>query len=491
MDLSQSQITMRQRNSWEAMDVGVRLWAERKWTYLLVWLCLSAPCCLLLTALFWESPWWAGLAIWWLKPWFEAPVLTLLSRRVFAPLPGFYACLRLAARAMWRPRLLADLTWRRFDLNREMTLPIVVLEQLSGKAYSLRRRELTRYGSGAAIWLTILGFHVEMILLYGGIIALYWLLYGSPVQDALMSPANMDMVGRQIWVWLGHLWQNGSYFMFRFANVFYVLVLCFWEPVYVAAGFGLYINARTQAEAWDIHLRFRQMAQRMGRPMSWVWLPLVCWCLAGAPDVRAEPLPDRAEAAEMQQQVLDKPPFPQVEKKYHYHWKNKRDNAHFDSHSLGSFVLSNSFVYGGVAVLVLVVASLLWRWLSRRMVTERAEPLPQQLFGLDLSEKAWPADVVAAACRLWPQQPRAAMALLYGGSLRAAHRHYALSLRDSDTEQEVLRRVCAQCPGTLHDFWLLLTRVWIQSAYAHRLPENAVFNDLCCQYRALFAVARS
>jgi hypothetical protein len=34
------------------------------------------------------------------------------------------------------------------------------------------------------------------------------------------------------------------------------------EPIYVAAGFGLYLHRRTQLEAWDVELVFRRLAAR-------------------------------------------------------------------------------------------------------------------------------------------------------------------------------------------------------------------------------------
>ena len=48
------------------------------------------------------------------------------------------------------------------------------------------------------------------------------------------------------WQWLEHL-----------SNLLYALVLVVWEPVYVACGFTLYLNRRTELEAWDIELVFR------------------------------------------------------------------------------------------------------------------------------------------------------------------------------------------------------------------------------------------
>jgi hypothetical protein len=42
-----------------------------------------------------------------------------------------------------------------------------------------------------------------------------------------------------------------------------MLITLLIEPFYIAANFGLYINRRTQLEAWDIELSFRKMAARL------------------------------------------------------------------------------------------------------------------------------------------------------------------------------------------------------------------------------------
>ena len=54
--------------------------------------------------------------------------------------------------------------------------------------------------------------------------------------------------------------KHGSPFLLA---VFYIVVTLIIEPFYIAANFALYINRRTQLEAWDIELSFRKMAIRL------------------------------------------------------------------------------------------------------------------------------------------------------------------------------------------------------------------------------------
>jgi hypothetical protein len=45
-------------------------------------------------------------------------------------------------------------------------------------------------------------------------------------------------------------------------NLAYLVALSLIEPLYVASGFTLYLNRRTELEGWDIEIAFRQLAAR-------------------------------------------------------------------------------------------------------------------------------------------------------------------------------------------------------------------------------------
>ena len=44
--------------------------------------------------------------------------------------------------------------------------------------------------------------------------------------------------------------------------VAYAAAVAFLEPLYVAAGFGMYLNRRVELEAWDIEQEFRRAQPR-------------------------------------------------------------------------------------------------------------------------------------------------------------------------------------------------------------------------------------
>jgi uncharacterized membrane protein len=53
------------------------------------------------------------------------------------------------------------------------------------------------------------------------------------------------------------LWVNILSLLFMF------LIISIIEPLYVAAGFALYLNRRTHLEGWDIELIFRRIAAHL------------------------------------------------------------------------------------------------------------------------------------------------------------------------------------------------------------------------------------
>ena len=97
----------------------------------------------------------------------------------------------------------------------------------------------------AAQWLTIIGVHLETAL-WIGLLVLFYLLLPQQIETD-WDWQSLILAADHEWRWLEHL-----------TNVFYALVLVVWEPIYVACGFSLYLNRRTQLEAWDIELVFRR-----------------------------------------------------------------------------------------------------------------------------------------------------------------------------------------------------------------------------------------
>lgn len=492
-DIGTSRLALRTRNMWEAADMGVCLWAQRKALYTALWATFSLPPALLLLLLFWQAPAWGTVLLWWIKPVFEAPVLQVLSQQVFAEPPGYRACVAATWRRLWRPRLLGDLLlpWRRLAWMRSFVLPIIVLEGLNGEDYRRRSHELSRHGGGVGGWLTVFGVHFEAIVTYGLFIIGYWLWMGNPVQDALVQPASWQQVSDTFDLFVDALLYDDALWLGRIYTALYAATLCGWGPVYVAAGFGVYLQARTVSEAWDVRLAARRLSARLHQS-----LPLLAACCIGlslwsAPaPLSAETLPDRGRVEEVRREVFQKPPFPRVEKENTYCWQSCERLSDPGLPSGGSG-LAGILRLAGWAALGLLALGLLWLLLHHMRVSDSAREakavVPETLFGLAITPESLPENVSDTVLALWPQDARAALGLLYRASLVELPRRFGIALKDSDTEGEILRRVDASAVAAeLGDYWRQLTGHWLSLAYAHRSPPEAAVRDLCGEYRRRF-----
>lgn len=506
MRLSDASVAIRPRTTWEAMDLGVLLSQRHRALLMSTWALLTLPVFALLSLLFWDSPSLALLLFWWLKPAFERLPLYILSRALFGETPSVSQALRQWPRQL-KPQLLASLTWRRLNPSRSFLMPVVQLEGLSGQARQQRLRVLQQRDAGAACWLTLIGAHLEGML-WIGLLVLFYLLLPQQIEldwdwQTLIAATEQD------WRWLEHL-----------TNAFYALVLVVWEPIYVACGFSLYLNRRTVLEAWDIELVFRRLRQRLSSVIpallliGLALLPLAqpVWATPSpttpdSPRLLEQPLTSQASRDSITR-ILQQPPFKNPETVTRYRLGEEHPETSAEEQPSGWFkALANwlggdlfSSVTEAIELLLWSLASgavilLIWRyrrWLqvllgrTRVAQAKNPPPVPTQLFGLDLSPTALPADVAATAQALWAQQPREALGLLYRALLSRLLHDFNLPLTPADTEGQVLEQVEGlQQPG-LQTFTHDLMRHWQNLAYGHRLPPGYVQHELCEAWRTLF-----
>lgn len=506
MHLNKAQAVMRPRNPWEAMDLGVLLARRHGVVLMATWAAVTLPLFALLTLVFWQQPTVAVLIIWWLKPAFERLPLYILANALFANPPSCKASLAALPRLL-KPQLLASLTWRRLSLTRSFDLPVLQLEGLSGPARQQRLITLGRNYSRAPTWLTIIGLHIEMAL-WLGLIALLYLFIPAQLQEN-WSWLMLLQISHNQWLWVEHL-----------SNLLYVLVLIVWQPIYVACGFTLYLNRRTQLEAWDIELAFRGLAQRLKNPALLLVFALAC-CLPYADSVFAEPLSPAAgdysdelgvndprllkqmltseQAQHSIKQIVEAPPFKnhKMVKSWHFTDADKTSNPN-QQLKMPDWLknLLNNLSFSVQVLLWAVLAALsfilLWRyrqWLRtfglKRQPNATVSAQPQQsILGLEVDTESLPEDLIASAQSLWPNDPRAALSLLYRGLLNHLVEFQELPLTDAHTEHEVLA-MTADLTEALHCYSKQLTRHWMSLAWAQRLPDHQEFAALCQQWQQL------
>lgn len=503
MRLSDASVVIRPRNAWEAMDLGVLLAGEHRRLLMSSWALVTLPVFILLSALLWRYPSYALFLFWWLKPAFDRLPLFILSKVLFGETPTLKQALRQWPRLL-RGQLLASLTWRRLSLSRSFVMPVVQLEGLAGQARQQRLGVLQQRNASAARWLTLIGMHLE-IALWFGLMALFYLLLPQQVEQDWDWQKLLLAAGRHDWLWLEHL-----------TNAFYALVLVFWEPIYVACGFSLYLNRRTTLEAWDLELVFRRLRQRLSTGATLLLLAIGLMWLPSPPAMADEQPPPKPLGTQAAQQsikaLLEHPPFKNPESLTRYRFGDEKtadkpapagearlpawleallkrfDGNSFKHLALGLEILLWSLLAGSLALFIWRYRDWLQTFVSRRRPRppKVSQPAPTQLFGLELGAQSLPSDIAATAEQLWATQPREALGLLYRALLSSLLHDFDLPLKNADTEGEVLVHVRQLQHPQLLAFSVELTRHWQSLAYGHRLPPALAQQQLCDSWRAVF-----
>jgi len=525
MRIENLSVALRPRGGWEAVELGFALTRRHARVIYPAWLLCSLPLFVVLHALAWplDLLWLPPLLMWWLKPVFERIPLYVISRGVFGQAPGLRETLA-AQRTFGAGSLLPWLLWRRLSPTRSLLYPVDALEGVRGPLRRARRSALARQASGHAALLLLVCLHLEAILMLS---ALGLLLMLVPIDF-------MGDAARAIWE---TLFQTPPPWALLVMNLLYWLAVSAIAPFYVGAGFGLYLNRRTQIEAWDIELGFRQLARRLAqgtRPLSVLFALLALsgalspQALARANDTpgaypadafddRAGP-PGRKKNAAAQgdrfrevfahayadggeafvdasAEVFSAPELNPIGVRQIWVPRNpdrtERELEFGDSPAWarglfkGIALLFENLLWLLAAALLIAVISTHRAWMPRlgaERLTRRAEsirieaetPAPQPL----------PADLAAAARSLWRQgAQRAALALLYAGAVQRLAERSGRPLPPGSTEADCLRRARALSPDAFTAWLPRAVRSWQAAAYAQRLPLEAEFEALLSGYQ--------
>ncbi|MCK5813699.1 MAG: hypothetical protein KAH03_05550 [Cocleimonas sp.] len=250
MQLDQITANIRLRSSWEAVDLGFAM-VQRWWRSIYPPLLLFNLSILLLAFLFVPTKYYlyVMLFFWWIKPYSHRLILHILSQRLFNNDLSTWQALK-DIPSIFRGNTFGAITFRRFSFSRGFNLPIWQLEGIRGKARAKRQTVLLNAVHSEAIWLTIGLFFIEIILTFS-LLGLFLLFVPESHFDSFTSNFfNPELGSIETWVML-------------FISSLYIVITLIIEPFYIAANFALYINRRTQLEAWDIELSFRKMAIRL------------------------------------------------------------------------------------------------------------------------------------------------------------------------------------------------------------------------------------
>lgn len=489
MRIDKLAVSLRARNPWESFDLGLAL---ARHTGINLFAAFALPYCVfagLVNLATWGHPTIAILIVWWMKPLFDRIALQVLSQSVFGEAPGWRATLH-----HWRTIPISGLgyalTLGRFDFARSFHLPVLQLEGQSGRARRDRLRLLDRRARGHAVWLTVVVVHFIYVLIFGldGLIKLLWPGGAAPGLG------------------LGELFGGGgepalaSQYLF---NAIYLVAECVLEPLYVAAGFSLYLSRRTALEGWDLEVAFKRLAARHASLARTAVLVLCCALFAAPPqDAEAQGAPAPAKEKQAITTILAGADFSEHEERREWRRKHPPDQEQKPEEPLDMDFWKAFARHAAEAmrlaawVAAIVVLGWLLYFISRRLGWFRQSAgkggvaTADVLFGLDLRPASLPPDIPGAARALLAAgDMRGALSLLYRGALRCLIDERELEVRDGDTESDCVRRVDRALPPAIADYFRRLVESWRGLAYGKLLPATAAAAALVDEWARHFAPA--
>lgn len=457
---------VRSRGKWEAVDLGFRLTFSQPGEIYKPWLTTYALVLLVLFAFLFAVPNILLFTIWLIKPVLDRVPLFIFSRKLFGETPTTRQTIKELPGLLKQPWL-GDITWRRLSLMRSFLLPVKMLELQTGTPAKKRAQVLKTGGYDFAGWITFLFWFLESIILAPGLLALVEVFVPTGIESTLI---NTYFLGEIPYLSL----------------VTYAVIVGFLEPAYVAAGFSLYLNRRTELEAWDIELSFRKLAAKIKKAAVLLvfLIPFYSPSPARAQDQDAVP-----KADQYIEEILADGDFGSTEMREKWVPKKGNQNREAGNFSPKSFqFLSTLIKYAVIGLAVVLFIWFLARYLQRYSgpnisPRERAAIERETLAEAShlIRPEVLPEHIVETATKLWREgRPREALSLLYRGLLAQLQDHHDISFSKNATEFECIASIRRKLKdGDLLDYSTSLTKTWLLGAYAHRFPSNDHFEEIC------------
>ncbi|EIJ33154.1 DUF4129 domain-containing protein [Thiothrix nivea] len=491
MKLDDITANIRLRSPWEAVDLGFALvqhnarWIFPAWSVVLLSVALLAW---VLTPADYHN--FAPLVVWWFKPLYDRVLLHILSHQMFNQHLATAEIFNAIPGLLRNSGLFSALTWRRFSLSRGFNLPIWQLEQLRGKPRKERQNLLHLQTHTQAVWLMVACVHLEYVLMF----SLYALIIIFDPTDGAWNyilSSFIDPLDRD-----AQYWGNLIYLLL------YTLTVWVVEPLYLAASFSLYLNRRTQLEAWDIELAFRSLGERLGKlertlPILLLILGLGIFLIHPAPALavaktESEYLsPQRLPAGESAKQINEVMQVEELSSVYTRKAWMPRQQPEMGQEPTAEWLESLQVLFAGFLKILLwiaLVALTFSAFFHRQRIFALLKPVrrklpgtapPDILFGMDIRPESLPDDIAATSRHLWENgQPREALSLLYRGALMRLTRHDRLPVQASHTEGDILQLARGHLGGERMAWLATVTHAWQEIAYAHRPPANALAESL-------------
>lgn len=502
-------IQLRNRSYWEAIDLGFAL--SRQWFFRLwgAWMIAALPIFLFTILVIYLSDneyirSFIFILFWWCKPLYEQPLLHILSRQLFSEPVTLRDVFKDYFKVV-KPQLSALLLWRRFSLSRSFNNPIAMLENLTGKQRRNRLHVLHSQQSSASQWLTIVCVHLELILYFSTLAFVY-----------VLIPNELNN-GFTLWELIG----EESAALLVITNIAYFIAISIIAPMYVSAGFALYITRRVKLEGWDIELAFKRMKNRLenqnhmhrsdkSKPSSssLACIPFIAGLLVvslSSPPSYADITPNLTleDSKSTIEKVLKKDAF--GEKRTNHKWtyigtdKDNKDDDEpptwlkklfekyfeniFGSEVSTALKIFEFIIWLAVGLLVIWLVNRYSHWLSWINMPSRSQKkshsIPNTILGMEMNKESLPEDVLTSFSSLInAKQYREALSLLYRATLSSIVHRGDIEILDSATERECSDIVASKRDKNESNFFKTLTDAWILLAYADREPSLETLTGL-------------
>jgi hypothetical protein len=507
MNLDKVTAELRPRGPWEAADFGARMIRRDAGPIYRVWFAVTLPLLLLALLGVLYTPW-PGLVVflyWWLEPVADGPMLHIISRRLFGEAPDVRGALR-EVPALAKRNWIFLLSPYRFHFARSTAMPVTQLEGVKASQRRARAKVLNQVNLNYGIGVTAAYQHLALAVYFGVVLIVFAFI---PVE--YQGSTGLD--------WLTQMWEGEGRNASLLNLVLVYAAQTALQPWFVGAGFGLYINCRTQLEAWDIEVAFRRMAERRARRVAAAGLVVLGVVLLSGP-LSGDALAD--EEAQQQQSGRPDPGFdgfwtdeqvgPALETVFasdelmtseeFSEWRKiETDEEQVESprwEGLAMFFIMLGKVFSFIAefalwflagILVLAIILLRDRWLpylntgSRKTRKQRRVILASG----EITAESLPEDVPKTVLDLWRSgQRRDAMSLLYRASVFAVVTRHGVRIPASATERVCIDAVNAQAGGSPATYFSKVVAAWSWCAYASRAPADDVVTALCAEWSGHF-----
>ena len=453
-----------------------------------VWFATTLPLLALATLgiVFLDIPVWMQLGYWWLEPIVDAPILYIISRRLFGEKTDAMTALREMPRLALRNWIFL-LTPMRFHFARSTAMPLVQLEQLSGARRRARAKVMNQVTLNHGIGVTAAYQHLALCI-YLGIILLGFTFIPEVYQDS---------VGLS---WFGEFYEGNTTSGYLLGLYVAYIAQTALQPWFVGAGFGLYINCRTMLEAWDVEVAFRRMLQRRANRLGATAAALLVACFVLPQSVQAQDtIPawwDEESIGEAVDTVYDDESMQTTETRESWQRidgseeeEEPADLSAFESfiRALGRFfallVEFGLWIAVGLIVVALVATFKRWAPYLKLSPQERRKRRRVILATGEITADSLPDDVPAAVMSLWRKgRAREALSILYRGSVFGAVDLHGVRLPKSATEGGCLNAVEEQTGKSHAEYFRRVVTSWSWCAYGARPPSGEVVAALCAEW---------